>query len=173
MTLYKNPLRTLGGIDRTHFCNVQDVQIRNNMLSPWLWETHKQKLYNAATYLFHEIVVNIGIKYGFSYSNIRQVPREVLKTEAGGRGFQHLPRELANVNALKNHVEIAIIHKKLKTFATFRVISCTILFRLFTDVSRMQFPRTMLVLGPGSTHLVTAVNLWPRYNHIESCVAVH
>ena len=33
----------------------------------------------------------IGIKHGFSCINIRQVPREVLKTEAGGRGFQHLP----------------------------------------------------------------------------------
>ena len=31
----------------------------------------------------------------------------------------------------------------------------------------------MRVLGPGSTHLVTAANLWPRYDHIESCVAVH
>ena len=28
----------------------------------------------------------------------------------------------------------------------------------------------MLVLGPGSTHLVMAANLWPRYEHIESCV---
>ena len=51
--------------------------------------------------------------------------------------------------------------------------SCTILFRLFTDVSQTQFPRTMLVLGPGSTHLVTTANLWPRYDHIESYVAVH
>ena len=41
----------------------------------------------------------------FSCINIRQVPREVLKTEAeGGRGFQHLPRDMANANALKNHV---------------------------------------------------------------------
>ena len=71
-------------------------------------------------------------------TNIRQVPREVLKNR--GR----------------------------KTFATFRVISCTILFRLFTDVSRTQFPRTMLVLGPGCTHVVTAASLWPRYEHIES-----
>ena len=39
------------------------------------------------------------INNGFSCINIRQVPREVLKTEAGGRGFQHLPRDLANVNA--------------------------------------------------------------------------
>ena len=64
---------------------------------------------------------NIGITHGFSCINIRQVPWEVfkteaecinirqvpwevLKTEAEGRGFQHLPRDLANVNALKNHV---------------------------------------------------------------------
>ena len=42
---------------------------------------------------------DIGIKHGFSCINIRQVPWEVLKTEAEGRGFQHLPRGLANVNA--------------------------------------------------------------------------
>ena len=90
-----------------------------------------------------------------------------------GRGFQHLPRDLANVNALENHVRSLLLHKEsLKTSATFRVISCTILFRLFTYISWTQIPRTM-VLGPGSTHLVTAANLWPRYDHIESCVAVH
>ena len=37
----------------------------------------------------------------FSCINIRQVPREVLKTETGGRDFQLLRRDLANVNALK------------------------------------------------------------------------
>ena len=82
------------------------------------------------------------------------------------------PRDLANVNTLKKHVRSLLLHKN-KTFATFRVISCTILFRLFTDVSRTQFTQIMLVLGPGSTHLVTAANLWPRYDHIKSCVAVH
>ena len=81
------------------------------------------------------LYVTIGIKHGFSCINIRQVPWQVLKTEAECRGFQHLPRDLANVNALKNHVRLLLLHKKLKTFATFRVISCTILFRLFTDVS--------------------------------------
>ena len=54
---------------------------------------------------------NIGIKHGFSCINIRQVPWEVLKTEAEGRGFQHLPRHLANVNALKNHVRSLLLHK--------------------------------------------------------------
>ena len=48
---------------------------------------------------------NIGMKHGLSCINIRQVRREVLKTEAGGRGLQHLPRDLANVNALKNNFD--------------------------------------------------------------------
>ena len=47
---------------------------------------------------------NIGIKHGFSCINVCQVPREMLKTEAEGRGFQQLPRDLANVNALENNV---------------------------------------------------------------------
>ena len=54
----------------------------------------------------------IGIRYGFSCINIRQVPWEVLKTEAGGHGFQHLPRDLVNVNALKNHGRSVLLHKK-------------------------------------------------------------
>ena len=37
----------------------------------------------------------------FQCINIRQVPREVLKTAASGLGFQHIPRDLANVNAWK------------------------------------------------------------------------
>ena len=40
----------------------------------------------------------------FSCINILQVPREVLKTAPGGRGFQHLPRDLANVNAFKKNM---------------------------------------------------------------------
>ena len=37
----------------------------------------------------------------FQCINIRQVTREVLKPAASGLGFQHLPRDLANVNAWK------------------------------------------------------------------------
>ena len=58
---------------------------------------------------FHHL--NIGIKHGFSCINIRQVAWAVLKTEAEGRGFQHLPRDLENVNALKNHVRSLLLHK--------------------------------------------------------------
>ena len=49
------------------------------------------------------LIYNIGIRHGFSCINIHQVLWEVLKTEVEDRGFQHLPRDLANVNALKNH----------------------------------------------------------------------
>ena len=131
----------------------------------------------AGYFAFHSLFgvglgINIGIKHGFTCINIRLVPWELLKTEAGGRGFQHLPRDLANVNALKNHVQSLLLHTNwnhLLHFALFLALFC---FALNTDVSRTQFPRIMLVLGPGITHLVTAANLWPRYDHIESCAAV-
>ena len=55
--------------------------------------------------------INIGIKHGYSCINIRQVSWKVLKTEAEGRSFQHLPRDLANVNALKNHVRSLLLHE--------------------------------------------------------------
>ena len=47
----------------------------------------------------------------FHAFNICQVPMEVLKTEAEGRCFQHLPKDLANVNALKKHVCALLLHK--------------------------------------------------------------
>ena len=52
----------------------------------------------------HLPYINIGIKHGFPCINVCQVPREMLKTEAEGRGFQQLLRDLANVNALENNV---------------------------------------------------------------------
>ena len=73
------------------------------------------------------MMLNIGIKHVFSCINIRQVPREVLKTEAEGRDFQHLPRDLANVNALKNHIRSLLLHKKrnhLQHFALFLALFC-------------------------------------------------
>ena len=76
------------------------------------WDTEPYKSYD-------HLYVNIGIKHGFSCINIRQVPREVLKTEAGGRGFQHHPRDLANVNALKIHVRSLLLHKNCKRLLHF------------------------------------------------------
>ena len=36
-----------------------------------------------------------------SFINIRKIPREVLKTSGFALGFQHLPRDLGNVNEWK------------------------------------------------------------------------
>ena len=36
-----------------------------------------------------------------SFINIRKVPREMLKTSGFALGFQHFPRDLANVNEWK------------------------------------------------------------------------
>ena len=45
-------------------------------------------------------VVNRGIKHDFPFINICKVPREVLETEGKAQGFQHFPRDLANVNEI-------------------------------------------------------------------------
>ena len=69
---------------------------------------------NSLQYLYWSRPVcsdTIGIKHDYSCINIRQVPWEVLKTEAEDCGFQHLQRDLANVNALKNHVRSLLLHK--------------------------------------------------------------
>ena len=55
-------------------------------------------LYGFVDYRHCTLASNIGIKHDFPFINIRKVPREVLKTEDEARGFQHLPRDLANVN---------------------------------------------------------------------------
>ena len=36
-----------------------------------------------------------------SFINIRKIPREMLKTSGFALGFQHLPRDLSNVNEWK------------------------------------------------------------------------
>ena len=49
----------------------------------------------------------------FQCINIRQVPKEVLKTAASGLGFQHLQRDLANVNAWKTMFDPNIETQKM------------------------------------------------------------
>ena len=46
----------------------------------------------------------------FQCINIRQVPWEVLKTAAFGLGYQHLPRDMANVNAWKTMFDPYILN---------------------------------------------------------------
>ena len=51
----------------------------------------------------------------FQCINIHQVPWKVLKTVAFGLGFQHLPQDLANVNAWKTmfdpYIENSVLMK--------------------------------------------------------------
>ena len=54
--------------------------------------------------------------------NIRQVPWEVLKSLAFGLGFQHLPRDLANVKAWKTMFD-PYINILLFNFLTFTWLS--------------------------------------------------
>ena len=115
---------------------------------------------------------NTGIKHGFSCINIRQVPWEVLKTEAEGRVFQHLPRDLVNVNALKNHVRSLLLHKNWKHslhFTLFLALFCFAFSPMCANAISTDYARS----GAGQYTLVTAAILWPRYEHTESCVAVH
>ena len=53
----------------------------------------------------------------FQCINIRQIPREVLKTAAFGLSFQHLPPDLVNVNAWKTMFDPYIKYSPLKFFA--------------------------------------------------------
>ena len=96
-------------------------------------------------------------------------------TFSRSRGRCWKPRPKAAVYNTSQGIWRMLMHWKtmFETICYIRIFSCTILYRLFTDVSRTLFPRTMLVLGQGSTHLVTEAILWTRYKQIENCVAVH
>ena len=115
------------------------------------------------------ILPNIGIKHGFSCINIRQFPWEVLKTEAEG------PRDLANVNALKkknmfdryNWIKTGNICYISRYFLHYFVSP---FHRCHTNAISTNYARSR---AGQYTYLVTAAILWPRYEHIESCVAVH
>ena len=102
-------------------------------LSSEIEEAVKRKL--GLSYIQQGRSINLGIKHGFSCINIRQVPWAVLKTEAEGRGFQHLPRDLSNVYALKNHVRSLLLHKNWKDLLHFALFLA--LFRFaFSQMSR-------------------------------------
>ena len=71
----------------------------------------KNFLYFLQSFHVKNCYYNIGIKHDFPFINICKVPREVLKTEDETRAFQHLPRDLANVNEWQNHVWSLLLHK--------------------------------------------------------------
>ena len=69
---------------------------------------------------------------------IRQVPRKVLKTSACGLGFQHLPRDLMNVNTWKTMFDPYINkeveeHMKLRGILKFNLMHLMHLFRMYQE----------------------------------------
>ena len=69
----------------------------------------------------------------FQYINVCPVPREMLKTSAYGLGFQHLPRDLANVNAWNTMFDPYIDHSVFRTPSERLLLSKSYFLRLFTD----------------------------------------
>ena len=115
-------------------CCEFDHRVSIKMLESWFFLPHSIQSLDNNGLVFY-VPFNIGIKHGFSCINIRQVPLEVLKTEAEGRGFQHLPKDLANVNALKNHFWSLLLHKNWKHLLHFMLFLALFCFT-FSPMSR-------------------------------------
>ena len=68
----------------------------------------------------------------FQYINVCPVPREMLKTSAYGLGFQHLPRDLANVNAWNTMFDPYIVKQhKMPSHSSFIKVNGFISMLLF------------------------------------------
>ena len=116
------------------------------------------------------IYFNIGIKHGFSCINNRQVPREVLKTEA------------AVFNTSLGTWRMLMYWKTMfDCYYCIKTENICYISRNFFNYFVSPFHRCLA--NAISTNYArsrarqytsrTAANLWPRYDHIESCVAVH
>ena len=47
------------------------------------------------------------------------------------------------------------------------------IFYIYLQTANVQCHVVILNISRSCTHIVTAANFWTRYDHIESCVAVH
>ena len=68
-----------------------------------------------------------------SFINIRKVPREVLKPEGESLGFQHFPRDLANVNEWKimfDPSKVTYLTKNRKNHTRSTAVERSAIFRL-------------------------------------------
>ena len=113
---------------------------------------------------------NIGIRHGFSCINFRQVPWEVLKTVAEGHGFQHLPRDLANVNALKRHVRSLLLHKQTENIY---YISRYFLHYFVSPFHPCLTNAISTDYARSRAGQYTSRNGSISVDHTESCVAAH
>ena len=86
---------------------------------------------------------NIGTKHDFPFINIRKVPREVLKTECEVRGFQHLPRDLANVNEWQNHVWLLLLHKSNENTAKMEKIIAHFILQPYNSLALFTYSHVL------------------------------
>ena len=70
---------------------------------------------SALKSIFRYFYAIIAIEHVFPFYNIRWVPRAMLKTEGCALGFQHLPRNPANVNEQKNMFDPYIEQNEILT----------------------------------------------------------
>ena len=109
---------------------------------------------------------NIGIKHVFPCINIRWVPREVLKTEGAARGFQHCPRNPANVNAQKKHVRSLLLHKSIEKVdfrAVFRCIFWHYFVLNFLHRCTKIISIYILVPGPSVNNYSIMAENWQEF----------
>ena len=85
----------------------------------------------------------------FQCINIRQVPWEVLKTAVSGLGFQHLPQDLANINAWKNMFD---------TYIVLVVIRSPYVVRLWSSELINTDDKIDFKTSPGDLVLINATN---------------
>ena len=131
------------------------ILFHSNILGCWIFVA---MIIDAPSYFFY-IYHHIDQAW-FLCINIRQVRGRCWKTEGTWRMLMHWKTMFNRYYCLKTE---NICYMSRYFFCT----TC-ILFRLFTHAARTLFQWTIHVLGQGSTYLVTAAILWPRYEHIES-----
>ena len=97
----------------------------------------------------------------FQCINIRQVSWEVLKTAAFGLGFQHLPRDLANVYAWKTMFDPYINRPNwpVAMIFMFKIISISQWYNLSIAVKKSSIPREVGIRLPLQIVPICKVNV--------------
>ena len=127
--------------------------------------------------------MNIGIEHDFPFINIRKVPREVLKTSGEGPdggvenlgrrsrwrcwkprlGFQHLPRDLMNVNEWQNHVWSLLLHKSNKNTAKMEKIIAHFILQPYHSLALFTYSHVLYInkldSGRGQVLMISRVDL--------------
>ena len=102
----------------------------------------------------------------FPCINIRWVPREVLKTEGAARGFEHRPRNPANVNARKNMFDryyCIKVSKKSILEGYFHVLFWHYFVLIFLHPRTKIISIYILVPGPSVNNFSIMAESWQEF----------